>query len=344
MKRQIVFKSAGVALALIGSISIALLSGAVSGQSKTAGPAYKLSGPYAHENLTIFLIHGKDQLTNRRLITLSEALAQKKVRVHETGRVNELVVENLSDDDIFIHSGDIVKGGKQDRTFPDDCLLPARSGQVSLPAFCVEQGRWQRRGSESAAYFGSSYAQLPSKELKLAARHEQAQDQVWRAASGVVGGMSGGLGLPVASPISSTSLELSLENGNLKQAVKPYLQKLLPLAEHGDIVGYAFFINGELNSADIYASRPLFRKLWPTLLEASVIEAISKRAKSVSTQTAGAQSVKLLLSDSLAGKTSTKEIGPATLLIKRETDRSLLFESRDRKDKDIWIHRSYLTK
>ncbi|HEY3131928.1 MAG TPA: DUF6569 family protein [Acidobacteriota bacterium] len=344
MKRQIVSKATGFAFALIGSISIALLSGAVSGQTKGASQAYKLSGPYAHENLTIFLIHGKDRLTNRRLITLSEALAQKKVRVHETGRVNELIVENLSDDDVFIHSGDIVKGGKQDRTFPDDCLLPARSGQVSLPAFCVEQGRWQRRGSESAAYFDSSYAQLPSKELKLAARHEQAQDKVWRAASGVVGGVSEGVGLPVASPISSTSLELSLENGNLKQAVNRYLQKLLPLAEYGDTVGYAFFINGELNSADIYASQPLFRKLWPILLEASAIEAISKRAKGFSTRPASAQSVKLLLADFTAGKTSTKEIGPATLLVKEETDRRLLFESRDRKDKDIWIHRSYLTK
>lgn len=342
MKERIVFKAGDLVLALVGSILIALVAGTASGQTKTASQAYKLSGPYAHENLTIFLIHGKDQLTNRGLITLSEALAQKKIRVHETGRVNELVVENVSDDDIFIHAGDIVKGGKQDRTFPDDCLVPARSGMIPLLAFCVEQGRWQRRGSESAASFDSAYAQLPSKELKLAARHEQAQDQVWRAASGVMGGVSETVGVAVASPISRTSLELSLENGSLKQAIKPYVQKLLPLAEQGDIVGYAFFINGELNSADIYASKTLFRKLWPTLIEASATEAISKRGKSASTQPAGAQSVKLLLADSLTGKTSTKEVGPATVLVKKETDRSLLFESRDRKD--IWIHRSYLTK
>ena len=73
---------------------------------------YKLSGPYTHDNLTIYLIHGEDQLQGKTLLTLEEALEQKKVVVHETQQVNELAIENTSDEDVFVQSGDIIKGGR----------------------------------------------------------------------------------------------------------------------------------------------------------------------------------------------------------------------------------------
>src|SRR5512145_978147 len=64
---------------------------------------YRLSGPYTHENLTVFLVHGKD-LTSKTFITLQEALAQKKVRVYETKDVNELAIRNLSNQDIYVQA------------------------------------------------------------------------------------------------------------------------------------------------------------------------------------------------------------------------------------------------
>ena len=48
-------------------------------------------------------------------LTLQEAMAKGAVRVHETGNVSELAIENLGEQEIFVQSGDIVKGGKQDR-------------------------------------------------------------------------------------------------------------------------------------------------------------------------------------------------------------------------------------
>src|SRR5262250_1278727 len=77
---------------------------------------YTISGPYTHDNLTIFLLHGRDTLSGKPLLTLQEALEQKKVVVHETKEVNKLSVENLSANaEIYIQAGDIVKGGQQDR-------------------------------------------------------------------------------------------------------------------------------------------------------------------------------------------------------------------------------------
>jgi hypothetical protein len=95
----------------------------------------RLSGPFTHDNLTIFLIHGADK-SAKNLLTLDEAIDQRKVVVYETRNVNELAVENVSSEDVFIESGDIVKGGAQDRTLKDDIILPSKSGKVSLNSFC----------------------------------------------------------------------------------------------------------------------------------------------------------------------------------------------------------------
>src|SRR5438477_3660806 len=109
-----------------------------------------LTGPYTHENLTVFLIHGGDQSGGKTYLTLQEALDQKKVVVHETGNVNELSVENVSDEPVYIQSGEIVKGGRQDRTLGTDMILVKSMGNMPIASFCVEHGRWTGRGAEAA--------------------------------------------------------------------------------------------------------------------------------------------------------------------------------------------------
>lgn len=42
---------------------------------------YRISGPFTHKNLTIFLIHGKNMMEGRSFLTLQEALEQKKAVV-----------------------------------------------------------------------------------------------------------------------------------------------------------------------------------------------------------------------------------------------------------------------
>src|SRR5258707_6565192 len=108
---------------------------------------YRLSGPYTHKNLTTFLVHGRDLVKGKIPLTLQEALAQKKVVVYETQDVNELAIENRSNEDVYVQAGDIVKGGQQDRMLAVDLIVPPHSGKLPIAAFCVESGRWTRRGS-----------------------------------------------------------------------------------------------------------------------------------------------------------------------------------------------------
>ena len=69
---------------------------------------------------------------------------------------------------MYVQSGDIVKGGKQDRVLMVSMVLPPNSGRLPIESFCVEQGRWQARGREDVSRFASADAALPSREAKLA--------------------------------------------------------------------------------------------------------------------------------------------------------------------------------
>jgi len=112
--------------------------------------------PHAHRNLQVFFIHGPDRLKDRNIATLEEAMARNLVAVSETGSVNQIIIENSSNVSVFVHAGDIIKGGKQDRTIRYDMLLPPMSGKRPLDCFCVEHGRWTNRGSESVGMFSGS--------------------------------------------------------------------------------------------------------------------------------------------------------------------------------------------
>src|SRR5262245_12842321 len=128
---------------------------------------YRVSGPVVHENLAIYLVRGKSAAGPVPL-TLEEALAKGAVRVHETGNVNELQIENLGNGEVFVQSGDIVKGGQQDRVLTVSLLLPQKSGRIPIASFCVEQGRWSARGKEDVKTFATASAAIPSREAKIA--------------------------------------------------------------------------------------------------------------------------------------------------------------------------------
>ena len=95
---------------------------------------YRLEGPFTHGNLSVFLVHGKDKLKGQTFLTLEEALIQKKVIVRETREVNRLTIQNISTEDVYVQSGDIVKGGAQDRMLVVDLILPPKSAQIPIEA------------------------------------------------------------------------------------------------------------------------------------------------------------------------------------------------------------------
>jgi hypothetical protein len=171
------------------------------------------------------------------------------------------------------------------------------------------------------------------------------QREIWGSVSQIQGKLSANLGAPVAAPRSQTSLQLSLENTRLEGEQERYVSALHALGEQdNDIVGYAFAINGRLNSADIYPSNGLFRKMWPKLLRASATEAIAARdaanepapPKATITEFFGAANSTRGIETS-AAKPSRVEI--------RESSKALVLEARPAAaPASAWVHRNYLAK
>ena len=250
----------------------------------------------SHANLAVYFVHGASA-GGPVPLTLQEALAKGQVQVVETGRVNELQIENTGAEQVFIQAGDIVKGGKQDRVLTVSFLLPANSGRLPIASFCVEQGRWSARGKEDQAKFSSAGEAMPSRsallamaapppdrrprpqpqggpnDWQLARRHARRRASTTRsqASSARFGTrspprqkkLSQGLNAPVASPQSASSLQLALENEKLKEARTAYIGALQPAGEKdADIVGYVVAINGKMSAANLYPSNALFRKMW----------------------------------------------------------------------------------
>jgi len=331
--------------------------------------AVSISGPHIHENLAVYFVHGASA-EGPVPLTLNEALAKGSVQVVETGRVNELQIENKGSEHVFIQVGDIVKGGRQDRVLTVSLDLPPNSGLIPIASFCVEQGRWAARGKEDQATFSSAREAMPSVSALLAMAAPPAatgatrpagaepaqrnapdaedvagkQRKVWDSVASTQRKLSSGLNAPVASPQSASSLQLSLENEKLKQARAAYMEALKPPGEKdSDIVGYVVAINGKISAASIYPSHALFRKMWEKQLAAVITESIGEKPSAAATAAApAAPTVSEFLGAAEKGKSYERALAAGMRQETRDGELSLFNEARAADGK--WIHRSYLAK
>lgn len=350
------------ALAVAGVI----LAGGAAPRPARAGMAadgiYSLSEPVTSGNLAIYLVHGPSR-GDAVPLTLQEALAQGLVVLRETGQVNQLLIENSGGQSVFIQAGDIVKGGQQDRVLGVSMLLPPFSGAIALTAFCVEHGRWTQRGSENKLGFASSDAVAPTREIKAAiaaaaappspspdgalavAPVARSQQRIWDSVGTVQSRLSSALAAPVRAEQSPSSLQLSLENPQLARSREIYVKTLGPVGlADGDVVGFVFAVNGKLNSAEIYRSNALFRKLWPKLLRAAATEALAAQ------EVAGTAPPPATQADRMLGAADGGKVieGDANALTRVRTTETAEFTTTEwrpiKAAEDGWIHRRILAK
>ncbi len=332
-----------LALAITAGLGFALAPPGEAPKVEPSAPRYRLSGAFTHENLTIFFIHGDDQINGKKILTLDEALEQKKVIVHETKNVNQLAIENVGDLEVFVQAGDIVKGGQQDRVIAYDMLLPAKSGKVPIASFCVEQGRWSGRGKENVKQFECSKDALCGNDLKLAARMGRDQSRVWRGVAVAQNKLTDNLKAEVKAPASKSSLALTLENKKLLEAVDVFVNKLKgSLCKQTDVIGFAVAINGKVNNADVYANADLFRKLWPKLLKSSAVEAVAEKKEKLKFEPVKPEAVTAFMADAAKGKKSERELVHNLREFQCDSAKTVLFETCAKKG--TIIRRSYVGK
>ncbi len=284
------------------------------------------------------------------------------------------------DHDVFIQAGDIVKGGKQDRVLAISVIIPRNSGKVSIEAFCVESDRWEGRGEESKKVFSSAEARIVSRELKIATYGDPngsilgsgsgqgsgrgsgsgsgdgvamaagappppatrgSQTQVWSEVANAQKNISNNVMVDVTANSSASSLQLSLENKKLEMATAQFVNKLADITKgKSDVIGYAFAINGKINSADIYLSSHLFTKLWPKMLKAAVTEAISLANKPKARTEPTAAAISKFLADADRGAKKERQTVAKSKVITRASKNGAVYEARDKAD--LVVHRSYV--
>jgi len=249
-------------------------------------PFNRISGPYPAGDLSVYLVHGPDRCDAQQFNTLAEALSRKVVVVHETGSVGRLEIENLSNDkDLLVVAGEIVKGGRQDRTLGVDLVVP-RASRLPIPAFCVESQRWARRRGEDVASFSGSSSML-TKIALMEAKLGKSQSGVWSSVAETHGHLSGYLKDDVASPVSPSSYQLMMEHPRMKALVAEARERLSGLLDsHPDVVGFVFVTHGRISTADVFATRQMARSYFDKFLEAALVD-VSRPSRGARRRTVG---------------------------------------------------------
>ncbi len=291
-----------------------------------------ISGPFDHDNLRIFLLRGAAAAGAQEYSTLEEAMAAGTLRIGERtegATVGQLEVENTGHRPVFLQAGDTLKGGKQDRTIGTDTIVPPRSGRQPLTAFCVEPQRWALKTLTAAeADFRSNDGRgnLATLEQRLALKLDRNQSSVWKYNAYGNQALSRECGNLV-----NDSFAMNVDDPLVQARVKAYVDALVGApAGRDDVVGMAFAINGRINSADVYASPGLFRKMWPKLLRTCALEAIIKRSGPHSTTAATDAHVRTLLAEAAKGTERDRLASGETECRTRSQGKYVQFETRFR--------------
>ena len=85
-----------------------------------------------------------------QMLSFGKAILTGKISVSERGtasteNVHWLRVNNNSGQPVFVASGELVIGGRQDRMVTKDTILQSLSSDQYIPVMCVEEGRWSEK-------------------------------------------------------------------------------------------------------------------------------------------------------------------------------------------------------
>ena len=351
--------------------AFALLAAVLSPASADAFESYRITGPIAHENLAVYSVHGPGSGA-RPVLTLDSAVASGAAKIHETGK-RPLVIQNLSDQSVFVPFGALLVGGLQDQVARTSLIVPPRTSRSPLDVFCVDPFRSTARSGDDPKLFSASGDLLPWQAARLSmltgASASKAADRLrqigmWWSIDSIRTALTRQLGEPPEPPRaaewssepgrepltatllearqspSRTSLPLSLESSPLAQARERYLDApAFAAASDGDVIGAVFVMNGTLLGAEIYGSNALFRQMWPKLLRAYATEALASKGGTAQALPS-IEAVSSFLEAAHQGR--TREQRPGRLVVVRDSDTAIYSETSA--PAGDWVHRSYLSK
>ena len=188
-----------------------------------------------------------------RVMTMQQALDRGVLVIEElsSAEVSSARFINKSRDTmVFLMAGELITGGKQNRTLRTDALLGPGSSTV-LPLYCVEKGRWKGAGK-----FDARSAVVPQAVREKAAG-SAGQEDIWsevRRANRRLGSSTASEDLHAAMAKPENARQLT----EWRRQIAPHL----PRGCVGVVVAYA----GRVVGADLFNSPELFSALRDTVL------------------------------------------------------------------------------
>ncbi len=272
----------------------------------------EISKAYTFENLRLYPIYArstfKESFTSvGKYTSLQKALAEKKVRVTEKssgGTVNTLTIENLSADTVLIVSGDLVKGGKQDRIIQKDILLKPKSGKKDLPVYCVESGRWNESRSISSSAAPAEfkeYREKGSMSLRKVVAKDEDQSKVWSKVDELN---------QKNKTVTATKTYNALNNSaEYNKKLQNYIQYFKDKFSNEDIIGVIVVSDNRVLGCDMFATHDLFQLQFNSLLHSYASEAILNGGKVIISTTSVKQYAARLMQDEKSQEVFVKEKG-----------------------------------
>ena len=294
----------GIAFALLGCSSRP-----PSGTYQPIGEArlenFRVSGPYTHANLHVFLIHSESQ-EDGEFLTLDEGLKKGLVVIteKEQSTVSELVIENQSDLPLFLQEGDRLYGGKQDRIIYASIIIPPKSGKMTVPAFCIEPGRWSpdRHGMRFVATDNSA---LAPRAVRNAAKLAKDQGAVWNNVRRIQVAFQNSYN----TRTTTSSLNEVQEHPEVAKACEEYTAALSKvLDDKTDVVGVAIAVGGRLEEVNVYPNYRLLKRMYPRLIQSYVPQAAFQQRKDQSAEPPTCEDVVKLLTQGKPRSTRSETI------------------------------------
>jgi hypothetical protein len=219
----------------------------------------------AHGGLTVFWLHAPAASTPLAVSTLDESRAQGGLIVSERDQaaVSDVVIENRGPVHVLLLAGEILQGGKQNRIVVEDVLVPPRSGPLTLPVFCVEQGRWQGAGKQF-----STRETLAAPRLREKMLERSDQRQVWAEVDRYA--------RSAAAPSATGSYQAIPDKPEV-QAQQKDVEAAIGGASAPGAQGAAVYVGDTLAGLDLFQDGSLFAREWSKLLRASTIEAYGRK-------------------------------------------------------------------
>ena len=215
--------------------------------------------PVRSGRLTVFPVSVRLPRRLTGLLTMDEALGKKLLVIEElkSARVSQARFINKSGSQmIFLMAGEVITGGKQNRTLVSDALLGPDSTTV-LGLYCVQRRRW----SGGAKFAGATT--IAPQAVRAKAAQKAGQDEVWAEvarANRRLGGAdaSEDLSVPMNRP----------ENVKRLAKRRRHIHGKLPSETAGVVVAWA----GRIVGADLFNSPELFAAMRDKVLDSYLSE------------------------------------------------------------------------